>query len=150
MRVETVLAALLLGACANALATVSPRVSKLEIAPAQGVPVSCPITIAFHAESQADLVQAKVTWRVTQHVGKRHLVNHWYAILPIPQSFPNKTEGVVALQLRPQREGTYSYVVEVEDVAGRKSNVLRKTVMVTPHPAGLDCPPADPGDPSRS
>ena len=140
-------AILALGACATARGVgPAPRVLNLEIAPPKTVPTGCPITLSFQAESQADLVQATVTWKVTRITPRGPVVvERWYAVLPIAEHVAQpRTLGVVALQLRPRLEGRYDYAVKVEDTSGLTSNVLYKTVTVELRTANTTCPPADP------
>jgi hypothetical protein len=145
-------AALFLAGCAALPRGVgqAPRVFDLETVPPKTVLAGCPVTVSFQAESQVDLVHAKVTWRVKRIVGKRALFDHWYAILPINSEAPvSRTHGIVALQLRPRDEGTYDYAVEVEDTEGVRSNVLTTTVIVEPRVRDTPCPPADPIRPTH-
>lgn len=140
-------AILALGACASSRgAGPAPRVSHLATAPAKTVPAGCPITLTFQAESQADLVQATVTWRVTRITPRGPVVmERWYTELPIAEHIAGpRTLGVIALQLRPSLEGRYDYTVRVEDTDGVTSNVLYATVAVELRTANTVCPPADP------
>ena len=142
---------LALGACATLRGGPAPRVFSLETAPAKTVPAGCPITLSFQAESQADLVRATVTWKVTRITPRGPVVaERWYAVLPIAEHVVQpRTLGVVAFQLRPRIEGRYDYTVEVEDTSGLTSNVLHKTVSVELRTANTTCPPADPVLPRR-
>jgi hypothetical protein len=106
-----------------------PRISQLEIAPKR-VPYGCPVTIRFRVEApQGNIVQANVYWsvhRVRRGVGSRSLT------LPLDAAvFAGKTHAVVNLQLSPEQYGTTVwYEVQVEDTAGRKSNVLPAPILV--------------------
>jgi hypothetical protein len=145
-------AILALGACATSRAVgPAPRVFNLATAPAKTVPTGCPVTLSFEAESQADLVQATVTWKVTRITPRGPVIMEtWYAVLPIAEHVAQpRTLGVVALQLRPRLEGRYDYSVKVEDTSGLTSNVLHKTVTVELRAANTTCPPADPVLPQR-
>ena len=141
-----------LGACATSRGVgPAPRVFNLATAPPTTVPAGCPITLSFQAESQADLVQATVTWKVTRITPRGPIiVERWYAVLPIAEHVAQaRTLGVIALQLRPRLDGRYDYAVEVEDTGGMTSNVLYKTVTVELRTANTTCPPADPVLPQR-
>jgi hypothetical protein len=136
-----------LAACATSRGVrPAPRVFNLQPAPPRTVPAGCPITLSFLAESQAGLVKATVTWRVTQITPRGPvIVERWYAVLAIAEHVTQpRTYGVVALQLRPRLEGRYDYTVEVEDSSGLTSNALYKTVTVEMRSANMACPPADP------
>src|SRR5262245_49801643 len=80
-------ATILLGACATAHRSGSPpRVFDLQLAPARAVPAGCAVTLSFQAESEVDLVQAKVTWRIRRVLPSgRPSVDNWYAVLPIAE-----------------------------------------------------------------
>jgi hypothetical protein len=145
--VVTSAAILALEACATSRsAGPAPRVFNLETTPPKTVPAGCPITLSFQAESQADLVQATVSWKVTQITPRGPVVvEQWYAVLPIAEHVTGpRTSGVVALQLRPRLQGRYDYRVEVEDSGRLTSNPLHKTVTVEIRGANTACPPAAP------
>jgi hypothetical protein len=112
--------------------------------------VGCPVTLAFAAGGEADLLEARVRWTIRRVMpGGRSFVDRWYAVLPIAEQVPPpRTHGLIALQLGPQTEGTYDYAVEVEDVHGLRSNVLHVTVIVDDRRREVPCPPADPTPPA--
>ena len=106
-----------------------PRISQLAIAPKR-VPYGCPVTMRFRVEApQGNLVRANVYWsvpRIRRGVGSRYLT------LPLDAAMlTGKTDGEVHLQLSPEQYGTTVwYEVQVEDAAGRKSNVLPAPILV--------------------
>ena len=140
-----VLVVLVLAACAAPRTGQgqSPRVFDLATVPPKTVPAGCPVTVSFQTESPTELVHVKVTWQLTRITGKRVVVDHWYAILPIPGE-GSRSRGIVAFQLKPREEGTYGYAVEVTDTEGLMSNILRTTVIVQPREHDTPCPSADP------
>jgi cobalt-zinc-cadmium efflux system outer membrane protein len=134
-----------------ALALDAPVVSSLQVLPPSAVPAGCTVTLTFRAASQGELAQAKVTWDIRQTTPRRIVVDRWYAILPVGAAAAvSRSEGVVVLQVRPSREGLYTYHVEAQDVAGVRSNVLSRSIRVDPPSAGAPCPPSDPAMPSWS
>lgn len=106
-----------------------PRISQLSITPPH-VAYGCPVTLRFRFEDpHGDLVRAHVAWRVshlTRGVGARVLT------LPIDAAqVAGKTTGGVSVPLRLEQYGTTVwYDVQVEDAAGRKSNVLTTSVLM--------------------
>jgi hypothetical protein len=106
-----------------------PRISQLSIAP-ERVTYGCPVTMRFRFEDpHGDIVRAHVYWRVQRHtrgVGSRLLT------LPIDAAMVAGTSGgEVRVQLSPEQYGTTVwYDVQVEDAAGRKSNVLDAPLLI--------------------
>ena len=106
-----------------------PRISQLSITP-QRVPYGCPVTLRFCFEDpHGDLVRAHAYWRVShlmRGVGSRSLT------LPLDSAgLAGKTSGEVRIQVTPEQYGTTVwYFVQVEDAAGKKSNVLHTPILV--------------------
>jgi hypothetical protein len=106
-----------------------PRISQLSITP-ERVKYGCPVTMRFRFEDpHGDIVRAHAYWRVqrsSRGVGSRSLT------LPIDAAmFAGKTSGEVRVQLSPEQyRTTVWYDVQVEDAAGRKSNVLDALILV--------------------
>lgn len=106
-----------------------PRMFQLEIVP-ERVKFGCPVTIRFRFQDpDGDIVRANAYWRVrrsSRGIGTRYLT------LPIETAvFAGKTSGEVSVQLIPEQYGTTVwYYVQVEDAAGRKSNVLHEPILV--------------------
>ena len=106
-----------------------PRISQLTLAPKR-VPYGCPVTMRFYVEApQGDMVRANVYWRVhriRRGVGSRLVTLPLDAIMDM-----GKTSRQVHVQLSPEQYGTTVwYAVQVEDAAGRKSNVLHAPILV--------------------
>lgn len=106
-----------------------PRIAQLSMTPTH-VAYGCPVTLHFRFEDpHGDLARAQASWRVsrlTRSVDSRVLT------LPIDAAqFAGKTSGEMRVQLIPEQYGsTVWYEVQVEDAAGRKSNVLETSVLM--------------------
>ena len=106
-----------------------PRISQLALEQ-QRVKFGCPVTMRFHVEApQGDIVRANVYWSVPRI---RRGVGNGYGTFPLGATMEaGKTSGEVRIQLSPEQYGTTVwYEVQVEDAAGRKSNVLHTPILV--------------------
>jgi hypothetical protein len=103
-----------------------PRISRLEFVPT-GPRADCPIAIRVHLDA-ADraIIQVGVGW--VRMAGRSRVSG--YVVLP---ARPEPSGNVVA-SLGPERSGLYSYHVQVEDRAGRWSNVLSRRLTVAAPP----------------
>ena len=106
-----------------------PRISQLALEPKR-VQYGCLVTMRFRVEApQGDILQANVYWsvpRIRRGMGSR------YVMLPLDAPrYTGKTSREVYAQLSPEQYGTTVwYEVQVEDAAGRKSNVLHAPILV--------------------
>lgn len=106
-----------------------PHISQLSVTP-QRVQYGCPVTFSFRFEDpQGDIVRAHASWRVphiNRGVGSRSLT------LPLDSAgLAGETSGEVRVQVTPEQYGTTVwYYLQVEDAAGRKSNVLHTPILV--------------------
>jgi hypothetical protein len=104
-----------------------PRIADLEPRPASAV-AGCPLVLAFAFDAGDDeIVQAVAAW--SSSAGRRHSAGRVVLEVP-PETFAGHPHGEVAARVVPPRAGRYSYYVQVEDRAGRKSNVLETEVPV--------------------
>ena len=106
-----------------------PRISQLALEPKR-VPYGCPVTMRFRVEAPpGDSLRANAYWsvpRIRRGVGSRYVM----LTLDAPMS-TGKTNREVHTQLSPEQYGTTVwYEVQVEDGAGRKSNVLHAPILV--------------------
>jgi hypothetical protein len=106
-----------------------PRISQLVLEP-QRVPYGCPVTMRFRVEAPpGESLWANAYWcvrRIRRGVGSRYV----RLTLDAPMS-TSKTSREVHAQFRPEQYGTTVwYAVQVEDGAGRKSNVLHAPILV--------------------
>ena len=137
-RLAAVSVAVTLTACAPALREDAPgpdrpRLVALEIKPKR-VLSGCPFRIILEFEDpHRDVVHARAHW-AHEMGSRRHdegLIN-----LPIAQpALAGKLIGRAEAVLTVYHPGRYWYSVQVEDAAGRKSNVLDEWVFVDPQPA---------------
>jgi|GraSoiStandDraft_10_1057309.scaffolds.fasta_scaffold266059_1 hypothetical protein len=125
-------AAVLLGGCASAVSMDpptpdGPRLTRLEARPAGGV-AGCPLTLVFAFDAGHDeIVKAVAGW--SRSLGRRASAGR--AVLDVPaDAFRGHPRGEAAARVVPARPGRYEYYVQVEDRAGRKSNVLETVVSV--------------------
>jgi hypothetical protein len=85
--------------------------------------------LRFHVDaSDSDIVRGVARWRY--HPGRRY---HDGAI-DLPLTVAAGIAGSVRVVVTPPHAGPYYYDVEVEDAAGRRSNVLREHVSVELRP----------------
>jgi len=131
-RVLVVLAAALAAGCAPKVSMDppspdGPRIANLEPRPSS-VGAGCPLSLAFAFDAGGDeIVRAVSGW--SQSLGRRGYVGR--AILEVPpETFVGHARGEAVARIIPPRAGRYSYYVQVEDRAGRKSNVLETVVSV--------------------
>ena len=124
--------ALWLGGCASAVSMDpptpdGPRLTRLEAQPRSGV-AGCPLVLVFAFDAGHDeIVQAVAGW--SRSLGRRASAGR--AVLEIPRAaFAGHPRGEAAARVVPSRPGRYAYYVQVEDRAGRKSNVLETVVSV--------------------
>jgi hypothetical protein len=106
-----------------------PRIAQLALEPKR-VQYGCPVTMRFRLEApQKDILRANAYWsvlRIRRGVGSR------YVRLPLeaPRD-TGKSSREVHVQFSPEQYGTTVwYEVQVEDTAGRKSNVLHAPILV--------------------
>ena len=104
-----------------------PRIADLEPRP-PSVAAGCPVSLAFAFDAGGDeIVRAVAGW--SQSLGRRG--NTGRAVLEVPrETFAGHARGEAVARVLPPRAGRYSYYVQVEDRAGRKSNVLETVVSV--------------------
>ena len=102
-----------------------PRISDLQFDPVETV-AGCTVTMRFRFETDGvELESGLVRWSVT--LGKRSTI----AGVTLPeQLFMSRASGVVATRLEVRRAGHYRYRIQVEDGAGRRSNVLEGDLKV--------------------
>jgi hypothetical protein len=106
-----------------------PRISQLVLEPKR-VPYGCLVMMRFRVEAPpGESLRANVYWRVRRI---RRGVGSRYVTLPLnPLMSTGKTSREVHAQLSPEQYGTTVwYAVQVEDSAGRKSNVLHAPILV--------------------
>jgi hypothetical protein len=102
-----------------------PRITDLEPRPASAM-AGCPLVLAFAFDAgDEELVRAVAGWSVS--AGRRRSAGRVDLEVP-PETFQGHPRGEVAARVVPPRAGRYSYYVQVEDRAGRKSNVLEGPV----------------------
>jgi len=104
-----------------------PRISELRAAlvPAE---LGCQVDLAFDFEApkaEVSRVSAGWVWRV----GRRARTGR-DALTVAEGTFEGHRRGEAVAHTIPLQSGTYTYYVQVEDRAGRTSNVLRTTVSV--------------------
>lgn len=106
-----------------------PRISQLSLTP-EHVQYGCPVTMRFRFEDlHGDIVHAHAYWRVKH--SSPGTISH-YLLLPIDAAvFAGQTSGEASVQLNPTQYGTTWYSIQVEDAAGRKSNVLDVPILVS-------------------
>ncbi len=128
--------ALALAGCAPSLVASPPgpgvpRISNLEILPGR-VQAGCPAVIRFQYDDlEGDIVRAVAHWSSRSAVSRRRRISDsGFLVLPTgPQALANTT-GTAGAWVTPQHVGTYKYHVQVEDAAGRTSNILEGWVRV--------------------
>jgi len=126
------LAAVLIGGCASRgvmdpPSPDGPRLTSLAARPPQGA-VGCPLTLVFAFDAgDGEITRALAAWSRT--LGRRGSAGH--TVLDVPaDAFAGHPRGEAAARLMPKLPGRYVYSVQVEDRAGRKSNVLETVVSV--------------------
>lgn len=109
-----------------------PVVLELRIDPARVIS-GCPFRLTFQFEDRhADVVAAWARW--AHNRGNRV---HDSGIVPLPvegRMLNGKTAGEASALLRVQHPGQYWYAVQIEDAAGRRSNVVEHMVVVDAQP----------------
>ncbi len=110
-----------------------PKISHLELIPDR-LTLGCPATLRFHFEDvDSDVLRAVGHWEF-HHRGRLYALDREFFILPIAaEQVTGRTRGEASVPSTPERAGRYVYHVQVEDVRGRKSNVLEGSLMVD-HP----------------
>ena len=126
------LAAALIAGCASGAvmdppSPDGPRLTSLEARPPQGA-VGCPLTLVFAFDARdGEIKRALAGWSRT--LGRRG--SEGRAVLEVPaDAFDGHPRGEAAARLMPKLPGRYVYYVQVEDRAGRKSNLLETVVSV--------------------
>jgi len=116
-----------------------PRISNLEFVPDRGT-VGCPVQIRFRFEASAgDVAQVVAGWvggrRGSRGAGRSVLA-------PDEEALRGNASGGIVTPLTFDRAGRYWYNVQVQDRAGRWSNVLSGTIPVDSRSSGeeRDCP----------
>jgi len=110
----------------------------LEFEPPESV-VGCTVILRFQFETKtADITSGRVRWSVA--MGRRPTAD---SLTLDPELFQGQTSGQVILALRLRKVGHYHYLVQVEDSAGRRSNVLEQdlTAEVSWAPGVIPCSP---------
>ena len=113
-----------------------PRISHLEFEPPESA-VGCTVMLRFQFETKsADITGGRVRWSVA--MGRRPTAD---SLTLDPELFQGQTSGQVILALRLKKVGHYHYLVQVEDSAGRRSNVLEQdlTAEVSWAPGVIPC-----------
>jgi hypothetical protein len=114
-----------------------PRISRLTLTP-DGATAGCPAQIGFRIDTgQVEPARAIAGWVLTR--GAR-IMDRGYLV------FPLKREQIVGdaavMTMVPERFGRYWYSIQLEDSAGRESNVLEGSFLVYAAPTGTlpTCP----------
>lgn len=103
-----------------------PHISQLEFIPGQSV-AGCPVKVRFRFEApDGEIVRATAGWRLA----RGRTVDAGYSVLAVTKLFSGQTSGEITAPLTLNRHGTYWYYVQVEDRAGRRSNVLQGAIVV--------------------
>ncbi len=104
-----------------------PHIQDLELSPARTV-AGCPVALRFRFDiAGADMVRAATGWSRTQGRSR----SSGYAVLAIHrQALGDGSVGEASATLTPIAAGRYRYFVQVEDSAGRWSNVLEQEIWV--------------------
>jgi hypothetical protein len=104
-----------------------PRIADLEPRPPSGV-AGCPLILAFTFDAgNEEIVRAMAGW--SRAAGRRGSAGRLVLEVP-PETFVAHPHGEALARVVPPRAGRYNYYVQVEDRAGRKSNVLETEVPV--------------------
>ena len=115
-----------------------PSITRLEAAPPR-VWLGCPVQLRFafeDPEGNAVRAVAHWTWQLFR------LSRNGYQVLPIERrTFAGKTTGQAIAWVTPDHIGKYVYHVQLEDAAGRRSNVMETDVAIELGPAGTGAPP---------
>lgn len=116
-----------------------PRISNLELVPYRVI-AGCPTMVLFHFEDlEGDVKRAVAHWTVTPYREHWNLAQHrrlptvdsgTMRITVQPETFAGKTSGEVQSRLTIVRPGRYLFHVQVEDMAGHRSNVLKAVLVV--------------------
>ena len=106
-----------------------PKISALEFLPDHTV-AGCPAKLRFRFEAtDAGIVRAIGAWTLKQGRGKA--TDSGLTVFHVdPEAFSGKRSGEVSVPLTFKRYGTYWYYVQVEDRAGRWSNVMNDAILV--------------------
>lgn len=110
-----------------------PVIRELRIDPARVIS-GCPFRLTFQFEDRhADVIAAWARW-AHDRGGRVH--DSGLVPLPIERLMLNgKTAGETSAVLRVQHPGRYWYAVQIEDAAGRRSNVVEEMVVVDAQPS---------------
>jgi len=115
-----------------------PRISNLTFDPPESV-AGCIITMHLQFEAgDAEITGGRVRWSVAQ--GRRTTSD---GTTLAPELFQGKASGEVTVAFRLRKVGRYRYFAQVEDIAGRWSNVLVQDLIsqVTGAPGATPCAP---------
>ena len=103
-----------------------PRISNLTFDPPESV-AGCIVTMHLRFDAaDAEITSGRVRWSVAQ--GRRSTSD---GTSLDPELFQGKASGEVTVAFRLRRVGRYRYFVQVEDSAGRRSNVLEQDLIST-------------------
>jgi len=113
-----------------------PKISALEFLPDRTI-AGCPATLRFHFEAPAgEIVRAIGAWTLEQDLRKRTADSGYVVLAVDPGAFSGKKSGEVIAPMTFARYGTYWYSVQVQDRAGRWSNVENDAIVVAPPLSG--------------
>jgi len=102
-----------------------PWISHLQFDPPETV-AGCTVTMRFHFDAKgAEITSGLVRWSVA--VGKRLNID---GVTLREDLSAGRVSGEVTTPLKISRPGYYRYRVQVEDIAGRRSNVLEGDLRV--------------------
>jgi hypothetical protein len=104
-----------------------PRISRLEFVPDRGT-AGCPVTLRFHFEAPTGGIARVIAgWALRQ----RRITSSGYFILAVDaERLAREPAGQVTAPLTVERHSTYWYYVQVQDLAGHWSNVLKEGFLV--------------------
>jgi hypothetical protein len=104
-----------------------PRISNLTFDPPESV-AGCIVTLHLQFDAgDAEITGGRVRWWVAQ--GRRATSDGGTTL--DPELFQGKASGEVTVAFRLRKVGHYRYLVQVEDSAGRRSNVLEQDLIST-------------------
>ena len=111
-----------------------PEISELRFLPARTT-AGCPVKVSFRFETtgNVEIVQAVAGWTLR----RGRVTDSGYLVLPLePGQVSGRTAGLITTPLTAGHEGPYWYYLQVEDRAGRWSEVVKEQLTVAAQESG--------------